>query len=115
MLLEDELNHPSLIRLNRRLKRLDRFPIISILHHLRSSELRPAWQKLPAGLSASTWRVVDGFVFNSRTTQAAGSAGWLPRPAVVAYPALIIHAQIDEDETSGAPADRPVNLLFVGT
>jgi len=39
ILLQDELNHPSLFFLNRFLKR--RYPIISIVHHLRISEQQP--------------------------------------------------------------------------
>jgi glycosyltransferase involved in cell wall biosynthesis len=60
---------------------------------------------------------VDGFVFNSRTTQAevqaqAGSG----RPAVVAYPAADhLAPQIGEDEIAQrARRPGPVNLLFVG-
>jgi len=38
LLLQDELNHPSLFLLNARLKRKIRYPILGIVHHLRSSE-----------------------------------------------------------------------------
>ena len=42
ILLQDELNHPSLALVNRRLRRLrPRYPLISIVHHLRSSEQHP--------------------------------------------------------------------------
>ena len=41
ILIQDELNHPSLIGANRG-KHL--YPIISLVHHLRCSELRPKWQ-----------------------------------------------------------------------
>jgi hypothetical protein len=44
ILLQDELNHPSLFDLNRRLKKSVNYRIISIVHHLRSSEDHPAWQ-----------------------------------------------------------------------
>ncbi len=44
ILLQDELDHPALILLNRRLKSQAGYPIISIVHHLRSCELRPEWQ-----------------------------------------------------------------------
>ncbi len=42
ILIEDELNHPSLILPNRG---KHSYPVISLVHHLRSSELRPAWQE----------------------------------------------------------------------
>src|SRR5512143_3227650 len=38
VLLQDELSHPSLLRLNRQLHGRVAYPIISIVHHLRSSE-----------------------------------------------------------------------------
>lgn len=44
VLLQDELNHPSLFWLNRRLGHSHRYPLVTIVHHLRSSEKRPAWQ-----------------------------------------------------------------------
>ena len=38
ILLQDELNHPSLFLINRRIKAKIGLPIVSIVHHLRSSE-----------------------------------------------------------------------------
>src|SRR5574341_2677181 len=89
VLLEDELNHPSLVWANRRLKRGGAYPIVSIVHHLRSSELRPAWQnRFYRWVERLYLRSADGFVFNSRNTQAAVQAlAGAGRPAVVAYPA----------------------------
>ena len=43
VLLEDELNHPSLAWTNPRRENGERLiPIVSIVHHLRSSEAHPA-------------------------------------------------------------------------
>ena len=42
VLIQDELNHPSLFRVNRKVRRS--YPIISLVHHLRCDELRPTWQ-----------------------------------------------------------------------
>jgi len=44
VLLQDELTHPSLFWLNRRLKSRVRYPLVAIVHHLLCSEARPAWQ-----------------------------------------------------------------------
>jgi hypothetical protein len=54
LLLQDELNHPSLFWLNRRLRGHISYPIVSIVHHLRSSEAAPKLAKLalPAGRTA---------------------------------------------------------------
>ncbi len=40
LLLEDELNHPSLLLANSFLNHSAKYPIVSIVHHLRCSELR---------------------------------------------------------------------------
>ncbi len=42
--IQDELAHPSLFWLNQRLKPHIRYPIISLVHLLRSTEERPVWQ-----------------------------------------------------------------------
>jgi hypothetical protein len=41
ILIQDELNHPSLIAAN---AGKHPYPIISLVHHLLCSELRPKWQ-----------------------------------------------------------------------
>jgi glycosyltransferase involved in cell wall biosynthesis len=90
VLLQDELNHPSLVGLNPRLRRAAHFPIISIVHHLRSSEKLPAaLAPVYRGVEQAYLQSVDGFIFNSRTTRAAVEAltGEMPGIHVVATPA----------------------------
>src|SRR5258705_9732478 len=41
IVIQDELNHPSLIGTN---SGTHPYPIVSLVHHLRCSELRPKWQ-----------------------------------------------------------------------
>ena len=118
VLLQDELNHPSLFWMNRRLRGQVSYPILTIVHHLRSSELRPAWENwLYARVEKAYLRSVSGFVFNSRTTQAVveGLAG-RSSPAVVAYPAGDhIHPQITQEEIAQrAMQSGPLRLIFVG-
>ena len=68
ILIEDELNHPSLIFANHG---KHSYPIVSLVHHLRCSELRPAWQNTFYGWVEKKYlRSIDGFIFNSQTTQA---------------------------------------------
>jgi len=88
VLLQDELNHPSLFWLNRRLRPWLRYPILSIVHHMRCSEARPAWQNRLYRCVERRYLVsVDGFIFNSHTTRAAvESVLGAPKPATVAYP-----------------------------
>ena len=69
VLLEDELNHPSLAWANRRLAGDVRYPIISIVHHLRSDEAHSQpWLALYRRVEARYLRSVEGYIFNSRTT-----------------------------------------------
>src|SRR5687768_14879794 len=67
LVIEDELNHPSLIAANRR---PHPYPVVSLVHHLRSSEARPAWQNnFYRWVEKRYLQSVDSFIFNSKTTQ----------------------------------------------
>jgi glycosyltransferase involved in cell wall biosynthesis len=121
LLLQDELNHPSLFLLNHFLKNICDCPIISIVHHLRSSEEHPA-HLLPLyqTIERHYLRTVDGFIFNSHTTKKIVEQSIEhPYPHVVAYPAAD-HLQPPEHDTIfSAIAQRlnqnePLQLLFVG-
>ncbi len=115
IMLQDELNHPSLFWLNRR---LGVRPIISIVHHLRSSERRPQWRNLLyRWVEARYLRTVDGFVFNSETTRAeVEKLLERPTPSVVAFPAGdrfaidLTPAQVE----ARALAPGPLRILFLG-
>jgi glycosyltransferase involved in cell wall biosynthesis len=118
LLLEDELNHPSLFWANRRRGEGRKTPIVSIVHHLKCSEQRPAWQNSIYRLFEKQYlESVDGFVFNSQATQESVEAlvgGG--RPWVKAYPAgdragLSVTA---EEIQQRVEAGRPLRLLFVG-
>lgn len=118
VLLQDELNHPSLVLSNRRLKARTTYPIVSIVHHLRCCELRPAWQnRLYRMVERSYLSTVDGFVFNSRTTRSVvESLVGTDRPSVVAYPAGDrVAPKIGATEVrSRAKSPGPLRVLFVG-
>ncbi len=127
ILLQDELNHPSLALVNRRLRRLrPRYPLISIVHHLRSSEQHPR-RLLPLyrAVERSYLRTADGFIFNSRTTQEAVaglrgvSENRSPLGGVIAYPAadhLPVPDKRAVEELINAREDDagPLRILFVG-
>ena len=118
LLLQDELNHPSLWLLNRWLRRYATYPIISIVHHLRCNEARPEWQnKGYRWFERRYLQTVDGFIFNSQTTQATvQQLVGKTQPFVVAYPAgnrfssTITQTAI----ISRAQQPGPLRLLFVG-
>jgi glycosyltransferase involved in cell wall biosynthesis len=120
VLLQDELNHPSLLRLNRQLRGRVSYPVVSIVHHLRGSELHaPGAKEFYRWIERSYLASVDGFICNSETTRRAVCEA-LDRselaPSVVAYPA-------GDRFTSSLTADaiqqrasqtRPLRVAFVG-
>ena len=120
ILLQDELNHPSLFWLNRRLRRSKSYPLVSIVHHLRSSERRPAWQNaLYRQVERLYLSNVDGYVFNSQTTRQTVSQAGLnlsPRAYTVAYPAGDrFSPSIEADEIlKRAQEPGPLRLIFLG-
>jgi glycosyltransferase involved in cell wall biosynthesis len=118
VLLEDELNHPSLFRINRALRPICDFPIVSIVHHLRSSEDHPsALTTIYRTVERNYLKSLDGYIFNSQTTcdavekmigdQACG---------VVATPAGDRFGKTaSEDEIrSRVLAPAPLRILFTG-
>jgi glycosyltransferase involved in cell wall biosynthesis len=118
VLLEDELNHPSLFWMNRWLRHRIPYPIVSIVHHLRCSEDRPAWQNRLYGWIERLYLVsVDGFVFNSRTTASVvrGIIRW-ERPAVVAHPGGDrLHPKVKPAQIlERAHQSIPLRIVFVG-
>jgi glycosyltransferase involved in cell wall biosynthesis len=118
LLVQDELAHPSLFWLNRRLKRQAAYPIVALVHHLRSSEARPAWQNyLYRKVERLYLNSVDGFIFNSRTTREVVESLIGPgRPGVVAYPGgdRLPGGLTPEQIQSRAAAPGPCTIIFVG-
>lgn len=118
ILLQDELNHPSLAWLNGRIKPHLSFPIISIVHHLRQSEQHPRrWRPLYQWVETQYLNSVDGFIFNSQTTrQTVQALVKEKRPFLVAPPAgNRFSLQISQAEIiQKAQEKAPLRLLFVG-
>jgi glycosyltransferase involved in cell wall biosynthesis len=116
--LQDELNHPSLFWMNRRLRRKIGAPVFSVVHHLRSSEEHP-----PRALWLYRWielaylRSVDAFIFNSLTTQKTVQAmmgaivpGVIATPAGDRFGAGLRPAEIAQR----CRQPGPLRLLFIG-
>jgi glycosyltransferase involved in cell wall biosynthesis len=126
VLLQDELNHPSLFWINYRLRAIHpspsqsaiQPPLISIVHHLRSSEVHPPWQlHLYRWVEGRYLRSVDGFIYNSQTTRRsvetlAGNA----LPHIVALPpAGQFQPEISPEQiVARAKQNGPLRLIFVG-
>jgi glycosyltransferase involved in cell wall biosynthesis len=119
ILIQDELNHPSLFRLNQKLKDRVRYPIVSIVHHLRSRESRPDWQnRLYRVVESDYLRTVDGFVFASRTTGADVKAlTGRDVPSIVASPGRDLVAPVFTPDQVKARSFEPgpLRVLFVGS
>ncbi len=114
ILIQDELNHPSLIGANRG---KHPYPIISLVHHLRCSELRPKWQNdLYRVVEKKYLQSVDGFIFNSKTTKGVvNSLIGSEKPDVVAYPPTDRFGDaISEREIGERGKKKELQILFLG-
>ena len=116
LMLQDELNHPSLFYANKKLR--GNYPIISIVHHLRSNEARGRiknwiYQKIEKSYLES----VDGYIFNSNTTK--GSVKRLTsfnKPHVVSSPGGDrFDTKVTRKFVSSRVASRDrLNIIFIG-
>lgn len=114
ILIQDELNHPSLILANRK---PHPYPIISLVHHLRCSELRPKWQNdLYRIVEKKYLQSVDGFIFNSETTKGVvNSLIGNSLPEVVAFPPTDRFGEaISEEVIKERSKKKELNILFLG-
>jgi glycosyltransferase involved in cell wall biosynthesis len=114
ILIQDELNHPSLIAAN---QKPHPYPIISLVHHLRCSELRPKWHNdLYRVIEKKYLQSVDGFIFNSQTTKAVvNEIIGKEKPLVIAYPPTDRFGKaISEEEIIARTSQSPLRILFLG-
>ena len=114
ILIQDELNHPSLIFSN-----LGKHPcpVISLVHHLRCSELRPKWQNaFYRAIEKAYLGTVDAFIFNSKTTQSTVNELMnQEKTAIVAYPPTDRFGKpISEEEVIRRAKTDPLRILFLG-
>jgi glycosyltransferase involved in cell wall biosynthesis len=121
LLLQDELNHPSLAWLNDRIRAHTSAPMIAIVHHLRGQESHPRWfLPLYRRVEARYLQSVDGFIYNSRTSCKLVQAITGPtRPGHIAYPAADHiqpppRAAILARIAQRAAGQAPLQVIFVG-
>jgi len=114
ILIQDELNHPSLIAAN---SAKHPYPIISLVHHLRCSELRPKWQNNFYRIIETKYlQSVDGFIFNSQTTKKVvnrliGSG----KPEIIAYPPTDRFGDaLSKKEIEERSRKKELQILFLG-
>jgi glycosyltransferase involved in cell wall biosynthesis len=117
LLLQDELNHPSLFWANRRLRRQG-LPLVSIVHHLRSNEAhRPLALAVYRWVERAYLRSVDAVVCNSHPTlDAALALAGRPLRSVVAWPGADRQRQRIQPEQVLVRAREPgpLRLLYLG-
>lgn len=117
VLLQDELNHPSLLIGNRWLRSRVAYPIVSIVHHLYADEWPSSWKKeVIARLERTYLSSVDAFVCNSETTLRRVRRLGLLKPAIVARPGgdRLGTLPSEEDIRQRAHAPGPLRILFLG-
>ena len=114
ILIQDELNHPSLIGAN---VGKHHYPIVSLVHHLRCSELRPGWQNAFYRVIEKRYLCsVDGFIFNSQTTRGVvnGLIG-NGKPSIVAFPPTDRFGQaMTEQAVAERAKNDPLRIVFLG-
>jgi glycosyltransferase involved in cell wall biosynthesis len=88
VLLQDELNHPSLVLTNRRLRSRDTCPLVAIVHVLRCDELNASpLRALYAAVERRYLAGIDAAVFCCQATRArAERLLGAPIPGIVAHP-----------------------------
>ena len=114
ILIQDELNHPSLIIANAR--KSSSYPVISLVHHLRCSELRPKWQNVFYRFVERKYlQSVEGFIFNSQTTKSVVNEITDEKPSVIAYPPTDrFEREVSEQDIIERANKEPFRILFLG-
>jgi glycosyltransferase involved in cell wall biosynthesis len=118
LLLQDELCHPSLFLFNRRLRRRASVPIVAVVHHLLCHEPRSGMLNALLALPEARYLdSVDGFIFNSRSTQqVVYQLSPVQRPYVIARPGGDrFRGRVSAERIAArAHESGPLRLLFVG-
>lgn len=123
LILQDELNHPSLLRSNRRLRSRKAIPIVSVVHHLASNE-EHGWIRgfLVRTMEAAYLRTLDGAIFNTPATRSAteelrggGVPGVVALPSMDGLREIVGRSAFGEGEANPAARDGRLRLLTVGS
>ena len=118
LLLQDALTHPSLFWINRKLKNVSNFPIVTIVHQVLCLQPRRRPQnQFYRMIEKRYFESVDGYIFNSKTSQAAvESKIGKNRPAIVAVPGGDRLGRLHPKEKIKTRSYRsgPLRLIFIG-
>jgi glycosyltransferase involved in cell wall biosynthesis len=120
LILQDELNHPSLFWVNHKLRNTDGHgtPLVSIVHQVLSSQPRPSLlNKLYKTVEKIYLASIDAFIFNSETTRSRVQCLInFTGPSIVASPGgdRLGHLQAAEQLKARAGQGGPLKMVFVG-
>ena len=119
LVVEDELSHPGLLRVGRRLARRQPGLLrVGLVHHLRSSEPRsPLANLVYRRIERRYLRSLDAFIFNSRATRGTVQRlGLRSAPSIVAVPGAdrLKPSFTAEAIRRRAVTPGPLRALFVG-
>ena len=115
LIIEDELNHPSLLSAN---ASKHPCPVVSLVHNLHSLEPRAVWQNhFYRMIERSYLNSMDGFIFNSNTTRNAVQKliGEQKLFIVANPPTDRFGLRLNENQIRArANESHPLRLLFLG-
>ncbi len=112
VMVQDELAHPSLVGLNRKLP----YPVVSVVHHLRASEPRRL-TPLYRAIERRYLSTVDAAVCNSHATrQSVRDTGGPPADRTVVAPPAgdRFDPDVDGREIADRAHEGPLRVAFVG-
>ncbi len=115
VLLQDELCHPSLWRVNRRLTRPG--ATVALVHHIQSDDQRGRLGGLRRSVERQYLDSVDGWIATSDFTRqrAQAVAATSPDESVVAPPAGRAEGRaVDESAVSTRATEEPFRILYLG-
>jgi glycosyltransferase involved in cell wall biosynthesis len=118
VILQDEMNHPSLFAMNYRFKQRSQVPVVSIVHHLKVSEKTTIFQRDLLKIFEKRYlETIDRFIFNSQTTQKEVTQLLNSEPiGMVAYPGKdLLNGGMDQEEIEYRCLRlHPVRIVFAG-
>ncbi len=113
ILIQDELCHPSLWRVNERLQEPN--SIISLVHLLRAGPPRKKFHSLSRRIERAYLGSVDAIICTSRDTQRRVES-LVDIPSTVVYPAGREEgAAVTPQQVRNRAQENPLRILFVGT